>query len=212
MDSTHVIILNKDSDDIEVEGALVEEPVKIPQSLMEQIDGNIQNPKVANRMIAGQGFLIGVNSTTEENNYTKTKEYSFPFQVGDMMSNNENFDTLFKELKDDMRERESRTRGEISEREKRFERSLDKYHEENKEREERIFQVVTDIKNDNKEIKSEMKDEFNKLIGEFKKTQEIVSNLTKHNESIATTNKWSNVATIIGISAVVVAAIIALVT
>ncbi|WP_018934543.1 hypothetical protein [Gracilibacillus lacisalsi] len=143
------------------------------------------------------------------------------FEVGDNMEN-KNFDTFFKELKDDMRERESRTREEINAREERFERSLDKYHQENKEREERIHQLITEIKDDtkdfkneikedNKEFKSDIKQEFQNLIQEFQQTQEIVSNLTKHNESIATTNKWSNIATIIGISAVVVASIIALI-
>lgn len=52
---------------------------------------------------------------------------------------NESFDTLFKEIKDDMREREVRTREEISEREKKFEKSLDRFAEDAKEREKRYM-------------------------------------------------------------------------
>lgn len=55
--------------------------------------------------------------------------------------------------------------------------------------------------------------EFTKFIellkGVLNLTKQRVSNLIQYNESLATTNKWSNVATIIGISAIVVAVIAA---
>src|SRR5690606_10257735 len=66
----------------------------------------------------------------------------------------ETFDTLFKEIKDDMREREARTRKEIIEREQRFEKLILSHLEEAKERETRYF-------NDSKE-REERLTEINK--------------------------------------------------
>ncbi|MGN8647875.1 hypothetical protein ACTNEO_04970 [Gracilibacillus sp. HCP3S3_G5_1] len=221
MADDHIIVLNNDN--IEVNGAQVEHPSKIPDKLLEQLDNNMRNPKVANKMITNNSFILKNLVNTMENNDEPLDENELKssFEVGDNMEN-QNFDTFFKELKDDMRERESRTREEINAREERFERSLDKYHQENKEREERIHQLITEIKDDtkdfkneikedNKEFKSDMKQEFQNLKQDFQQTQEIISNLVKHNESIANTNKWSGIATIIGISAVVVASIVALI-
>jgi len=141
---------------------------------------------------------------------------------GDGMSNELN-ESLYKEIKDDMREREERTRREISEREERFNSSMERYHQDNKEREERYIDLAHEIKQDTKRFKSELKSELlelkqyvkdsnNELKEDFHDTQNTLSDLTKHNESLATTNKWSNIATIVGIGAIVVTVIIGLVT
>ena len=110
---------------------------------------------------------------------------------------------LFDELKKDMREREARIHEEILQREKSFEETLKAYQQENKEREERIYQLIKEIQNDNKEFKNELKNEIHI-------TKQEISNLTKHNQSLATTNKWANIATIIGIATISITVIIAL--
>lgn len=68
------------------------------------------------------------------------------------MNNNDNFNLLFTELKQDMREREERTRKEITEREKRFEKQMEQFIKEANEREMRfekmISQEMNNIKNE----------------------------------------------------------------
>lgn len=146
------------------------------------------------------------------NNYPYNSELSAGIinNGGEDMASDNNFGILFDELKKDMRERESRTREEISQREKRFEETLKAFQQDSKEREERIYQLINEIKSDNKDLKDEIKSEISLIRSDFTDAKQDISNLTRHNESLATTNKWSNIATIIGISAITVAIFIAL--
>lgn len=211
MVNDNIIILKDDNIEMSKESIIVE-PSEIPDDLYKQINDIRRNQKVAKKIIYNED-LLNIENMSErgsdssvifENNTTKNTS-----EEGDFMTN-DNFELLFKELKEDMREREGRTSREIKEREERFEQSMNKYHQDNKEREERIYQLIKDIQSDNKNYKDYIKSEITSLKDDFKNTKDTVSNLTKHNESIATTNKWSNITTIIGISAIVVTAIIAL--
>ncbi|MFB7159262.1 hypothetical protein [Lysinibacillus sp. NPDC056232] len=67
-------------------------------------------------------------------------------EVSDM--GNDSFDTLFQELKTDMREREQRTREEINKREELFEKQLSSFTQATEKREDRIYALVEGIKND----------------------------------------------------------------
>lgn len=67
-------------------------------------------------------------------------------EVSDM--SNDSFDTLFQELKTDMREREQRTREEINKREELFDKQLSSFTLAAERREERIHSLVEGIKND----------------------------------------------------------------
>lgn len=108
----------------------------VPEHLKAQLKKHEYNSKVASRMIARNGDIINIK---DDHNVTAIHSRGGNREGDEKMSPNDNFDTFFKELKEDMRERESRTREEIQNREKRFEDTLNKYHQENKEREDRIM-------------------------------------------------------------------------
>lgn len=99
------------------------------------------------------------------------------------MDNNQFNATLFKELKDDLRERETRQRQEISEREARFEKQLTTFNNDAKEREERIIKSMSELEN--------KLDQFNNSF-----------------ESIKSQNFWGNIALFIGMLAIVITLII----
>lgn len=111
---------------------------------------------------------------------------------------NESIEIFYKEIKEDMREREARTREEIKEREKRFEGTLTQFYKDNKEREERLFSAIEKLENkltlDNQEMKSSLE-----------KSEKNIDQSLKHLESIKTTMFWGQVAFIIGISSIIVA-------
>lgn len=192
---------------IQIKGYHVEPLETIPQDLAIQLQRNARNGKVASTVLSGNGGIIRVI-----NGKLDDTALDIPDKEGMKMPNDNNFDTLFQELKADMREREARTRDEINQREKRFEDTFKSYQQENKEREERFIQLVNEIKNDNRQFKDDIKKDIQNIREDINLTKQDISNLTKHNESLATTNKWSNITTIIGISAIAVAVIIGLLT
>lgn len=102
--------------------------------------------------------------------------------------------TLFKEIKDDLREREERQRREISERENRFERQLSQYASDAKEREDRI---VAMIKEHNEKIDSYTTQITSKLDEEVREMRTLRSQ-----------NFYGNLTIFIGMLAVVITLII----
>lgn len=117
------------------------------------------------------------------------------------MTKDNNFELLFKELKDDMREREARTREEIIEREQRFESTLNKYHEENKEREQRIFAAIERLENRVTEETKEMKEALTNY-------ENKINESINHLQSMKNTTFWGQVAFIISVAAIIVSFII----
>ncbi|APC46451.1 hypothetical protein P9246_17680 [Aeribacillus pallidus] len=114
------------------------------------------------------------------------------------MNNNDNFNLLFTELKQDMREREERTRKEITEREKRFEKQMEKFSSEAKERELRIEKIVSDaIQSVNKEVME--------LKGEMKNITQRVDSIHSRVDSLKYFIIGSVVTLLIGIAGIVYA-------
>lgn len=153
-----------------------------------------------------QGQAVKFAEPPEE----KSVVFSTLLRGDDEMS--EKNDYKYQELKEDLRDSERRITDDIKERERRFEESLKTFHQDSKEREERFMALAENIRKDNSELKDDIKDQISSMKEEISATRQDISNLTKHNESLATTNKWSNIATITGISAIVVAVIIALIS
>lgn len=117
-----------------------------------------------------------------------------------------------KRITENKRESEERLQKELRQRENRFEELSKMQYQDNKEREERYHNLAKEIKEENKDFKSDIKQDLQHIHDELSLTKNEISNLIKHNESLATTNKWSNIATIIGISTIVVSIIVALIT
>lgn len=138
---------------------------------------------------------------------------SYPLQGDGKMSDK------YRELKEDLRESERRISSDIREREQRFEESLKRFYQDGREREERFYKLTEEIKHNNQILREDVRHEvslikkdLNIIREDLNVAKQEISNFTKHNESLATTNKWSNVATIIGISAIVITAIGAIIS
>lgn len=114
---------------------------------------------------------------------------------GDIMSN-ESFDTLFKEIKDDMREREKRSREEMIEREKRFEKVVLSHFEDAKEREMRYLDDAREREERLTNISNNLKLEMNSAV--------------QHVENMKKQNFWGNIALFVGMLAIVITLIVVL--
>lgn len=97
---------------------------------------------------------------TQKEFYDSTNETAATIEQNDRGDdmNSETFNTFFKDIKDDMREREERSRREITEREQRFEKQMQQFMADAKERELRINQSVNELKEDFKETKKEIRE------------------------------------------------------
>ncbi|MEZ0482665.1 hypothetical protein [Planococcus sp. SSTMD024] len=112
------------------------------------------------------------------------------------MNNHDSTDTLFKELKIDMREREERSRKEISDREERYERQLERFAQESQQREERIRQET-----------KEREERIEKMINGVNSK---VEDHAKYFESIKNQNFWGNITVFVALVAILVTLMLAL--
>ncbi|WP_406944524.1 hypothetical protein ACJA3J_15225 [Halobacillus sp. SY10] len=228
-------IATHENDKIEITGANMEHLKKDDQVLADTIDMFRNNPKVANTFI-GNGVNIRVNDVeelTDEGSYFSEavrevrdlSEFLNPTSVEveeeSIMSNSDHFDSFYKEIKDDMREREERNekreeriRREIEQREDRFERSMDKYQQESKEREERFLDTINRIegKMDN------MDQNFNNRIDKLEENTNIrldksetkIEDIAKDTRQILTANIWGFLAFFAAMVAIIVTLMIQL--
>jgi len=188
-----------------VGGAEVQDIPHMDEDLEKQFEKDLQNSKVvgilspdnANIHITTHKESTGSNSSI--NNITLDQKNSSKGEGDVFMTNNDNL--LFNELKADMRERESRTREEISGREKRFEDTIKKYHEENKDREARLFNAIEKLEN-------KISDENKEIKGAFEKSENRIDESVKHLKSIQQTTYWGQIAFIVGIAAIIASFII----
>lgn len=123
------------------------------------------------------------------------------------MDNRNSMDTLFNELKTDMRERESRTRQEVSDREERFEKQLERFAKESQEREERISQEAREREERIRQEAKEREERVEKLIT---RVSEKVDDHASYFETMKSQNFWGNIAMFAALVAILVALIIAL--
>ncbi|MDN7243966.1 hypothetical protein [Planococcus shenhongbingii] len=122
-----------------------------------------------------------------------------------IMENRNSMDTLFNELKTDMREREVRSRQEISEREKRFENQLESFAKTAEAREERFMA-------DNQEREARINDLIKTLDTKITGLDTKMDNHKNHIETMKNQNWWGNVGMFGALVAILIALIIALVT
>lgn len=125
-----------------------------------------------------------------------------------IMENKNSMDTLFTELKTDMRERESRSRQEISDRESRFEKQLERFAKEAQDREERISQEAREREERIRREAKERDERVEKLITGISNK---VDDHATYFETMKNQNFWGNVAVFGALVAILVALIIALV-
>lgn len=132
---------------------------------------------------------------------------------GDSMDESTNtlLNRLDKDMRDhkqEIRDRDASILSDARERELRYREEMktqqELYLKESKEREERLERMIMGISSDLKDVKRDIKEDMREIKSEMAQT-------TKHVQSMATTNKWGNVATIIALGGIVVAMIIALV-
>lgn len=114
-----------------------------------------------------------------------------------MNNNNDSMDTLFNEIKQDMREREDRTRREISDRETRFEKQLEKYALDSAAREVRFNE--------------ESKERESRITSALDKLDTKIDSHATHIETMKNQNFWGNVALFGAMLAIVITLLIALV-
>lgn len=180
-----------------------------------------------------RGFISGEYSAKIQGNNTSQNDYStftidhnmikegnfYGSQLGseEKMStsnNNNQFEMLFTELKTDMRERESRTRSEITEREHRFEKQLEKLSQEAKEREERYMKEASEREERILKALDQVEQRVNVNLSDIKesstRSEERIDAISKHVQSIVTTNFWGRIATIIAILGISVASVISI--
>ncbi|WP_211654287.1 hypothetical protein [Planococcus alpniumensis] len=174
--------------------------VKAPQELIDfiekhpysKVDGYIYGNKSA-KIISEEGESAGPTVHSYFHSFVNSLE-----QKGDeeTMNNQNSTDTLFKELKIDMREREERSRKEISDREERYERQLERFAQESQQREERIRQET-----------KEREERIEKMINGVNSK---VEDHAKYFESIKTQNFWGNITVFVALVAILVTLMLAL--
>ena len=172
---------------------------------------------------------------TDKNGTIKSTK-SVDEEVSDM--SNDSFHTLFQELKTDMREREDRTRREISEREERFEQQLVRVSSDSEKREERILRSIESMESNIKATLKEREDRINDKLSDTEsriasslekveaRTTDSISQIeTRINGSLATfetrihehvksmetmksQNFWGTIAMFVGMLAIVVTLLI----
>lgn len=117
-------------------------------------------------------------------------------------------DQDIRDHKQEMRDRETIILNDARERENRYREEIKAQNElfrlEAKEREERMEKMIQGITSEIKDFKSEISEDIKDVKSELQQSKQ-------HIQSMATTNKWGNVATIIALGGIVVAMIIALV-
>ncbi|MGD7021745.1 hypothetical protein ACQCVK_04080 [Rossellomorea vietnamensis] len=131
-------------------------------------------------------------------------------------NNNDTPGLLFNELKTDMREREERTRREITERESRFEKQMEQSLQDSKERELRFQEEIRKISNEAKEREERSRQEA-------KESEERISKLVtaidtkvdssvKHIETMKSQSFWGSVAFFAAMVGVIITLIIAMIS
>jgi len=184
---------------------------KLPKEMSKMMESHIRNQ--VDGFISGgySGKIIKSTNTTEirtslqgheginEPDYVKkyVNKYVNKETQGDehiMNDNNNSMDTLFNEVKLDMRERESRNRQEISDREKRFEEQLKQYNQDSVARENRY--------------REDVKDRDEKLSALVSRIEGKVESQQTKMESIQTQNFWGNIALFVGMLAIVITLIV----
>ncbi|MDC6267992.1 hypothetical protein [Lysinibacillus fusiformis] len=118
---------------------------------------------------------------------------------GKIMNEKDTTNTLFADIKADMREREERTRREISEREQRFEKQMEKYATDAGAREERISAAFAEREQ--------------RIISTLDKLEQKMDTNFNKMESMKTQNFWGiisiSAAFIIGVAAMVITLLVA---
>lgn len=134
--------------------------------------------------------FVGLRVKRSNESYNKNKPEDGDIQ----MSENNSMDTLFKELKIDLREREERSRREISEREERFEKQMDQYANESSEREKRF--------------REDMREREERIISSLDKIEHRMESHSENMESMKSQNFWGNIALFVGMLAIVITLLI----
>ncbi|WP_370048839.1 hypothetical protein [Lysinibacillus sp. RC79] len=148
-------------------------------------------------------------------------EIASTYEEGDSMTN-ESMNVLFNELKADMREREQRTKGEVIEREKRFEKQLadfnhaaerreerfltqiDTFNKETKEREERLNRSIDEIKTSIITFQSVVNQSIQTSKEDIKTVANEIKDTSKHVQTLAITSIAALVAVTMSIAALVI--------
>lgn len=169
--------------------------------------------ELKNGLITGQYTKTAGTLTLTNTETMQSSDSSVLLKQGGMRMNNGSFDTLFQELKADMREREERSRREISEREERFKEQLSSYAQEASKREERFTSLIQEIKSDMRESEKRISENiFNseqRINTTEKRLQDTVTNLENTMRNIKNHNLAVNIALFVGMLAIVITLIIA---
>lgn len=164
------------------------------KSVKEKVDGFIFGEYSA-KIIKKDGVPI-LNSDSYHNSSIDMHKYVKTNTQGDehTMNNKDSMDTLFRELKADLREREERSRREISDREERFEKQMDRYTADATARENRF--------------REDFKEREERIANSLDNLEEKMVQYSNRIETMKSQNFWGNIALFVGMLAIVITLII----
>lgn len=168
------------------------------QPIFTVLDGNANIAKKPSK-----GY--NVDNKTARNEITEAIRQAAPSQEGGNAMNDDFFKILLKDMKDDAREREKRYHEEAKEREER-------YRKEDQERENRFTETTNTLKNEMGDLKHSVSNSLNRIEGKLERFEDKMDATNKHVQTMAMTNLWSGIATILAIASFAVTVIIFAVT